>query len=705
MNVSLSGLFAAQRNLDVISHNTANQKTEGYSRQVVIQTASSPLRLYNKTGMVGTGATVQSVMRVRDIYLDQKIWYQNTVRGEWGRKADLVDQIQFRIGGGTDGMGFNEAINSFYSVLEELSKDPSNMSIRSVAKEQAQTFTSYFNNLADNLEKLQEEANFEVKAKVEQINSIGHRIETLNKQIYHIEILGENANDLRDARDLLIDELSGIVNVEVGQHNFGKLPSGADDMRFYVYIGGTQFLQHFDSTGSSVNELKCVGRLKKLNDEDITGLYDVVWSKPAGHNDPVAITGGELRGLIDVRDGNSGYLQCDRFNMLTTPPPQLDMRLSVTVGGSPVTVNVPILFNEYILNVESMSAADIAKLLSDRINGALYAQAGVNISPDNRATVVKTANGQIEIDLSGVTTNGGGLAVSAVIERFVFTAPTGLKQALGLNELPPGSSQAVLTSSKDIVHEIATNVYKGIPYYQRKLNEYVRTYAMAFNEGFVDGNTDMTISPGEVLTGHASGYNITQELGEPPASVRFFTLKDSHGNEYTTGDFLMMSDLRMPSLYGLDPAGQAYADNINAIVNAYGKVTAKNFSVSLDIIDNPALIATSANACDVEDNTNLLAVISQRFNRHMFSEGSAEDYIQAITTDAAVDTNQAAFLSESQDKFIALLENRRQSVSGVWQDEEFANMVSQQHAYNASAMMIATFNQIYDTLINRLGLY
>jgi len=108
---------------------------------------------------------------------------------------------------------------------------------------------------------------------------------------------------------------------------------------------------------------------------------------------------------------------------------------------------------------------------------------------------------------------------------------------------------------------------------------------------------------------------------------------------------------------------------------------------------------------DIEDNSNLLAVISQRFNRSMFAEGAPEDFMQSLTTDAAVDTNQAMFLYENQDKFIDLLQTRRESISGVWQDEEFLNMVRQQHAYNACAMIINTFNEIYNTLINRLGLY
>ena len=692
MNVAMSGLFAAQRNMDTISHNVANVQTDGYSRQVIRQSASSPIRLYNHTGMVGTGTEVISIARVRDIYLDQKYWYQNTRKGEWNQKASLNDQILTRIDE-TGADGYNKALNEFYAALSELSKDPADMSLRSVVKEEAISMTTYFNNLYNNLEKMQEELNFDVKTKVDLINSIGHRIESLNQQIYHVEVLGETANDLRDARDLLVDQLSGLVDVEVGEHNYGKLPSGADDLRFYIYIGGIQFLKHFDKDNSIVNELQCIARKEKINEEDLNGLFDIVWAKPAGKNQPVEISGGELRGILDVRDGNAAIVQEKKFNMMGT---KISIAINTTSVGALV---LDLNFNEYVRNVENMTAGDLAEYLQDEINKMLE-NAGLLITPENRAEVYTTSDGKLEINLSGVD---GGSGVSPKIATFVFTAPAQLKLALGLEEITGGGTSDILTSNLDIVQAVKTNAYKGIPYYLRKLNEYVRVYAMAFNEGYLDLSGDQHITSDEVLTGHADGYNIKQDLGEPPAGVRFFTMMDSHGNTFGSGEFLAMEDGRMPSLVGLSTDSVEYQNNINAIYNAYQKVTAKNFCVSSDVMNDVSLIATSSAAGEVENSTNLTAVMSQRFNRHMFAEGSAEDFMQSVTTDAAVNTNQAEYMYDNQFNYINLLMTRRQSVSGVNQDEEFADLIRQQHAYNASAQMITIYNQIYDTLINGLG--
>ena len=701
MNVSLSGLFMAQRNLHTISHNIANIQTDGFSRQAVYQQASSPFRLYNHTGMVGSGVDIVSVARIRDVYLDQKYWFQNTLKGEWTQKYELMDQIQVRLGDMSD-IGYTKLINDFYNVMQELSKDPSDMSIRAVVKEQAVSYASYFNNLSINLENIQSDLNFEIKAKVDMINSYGHMIESLNKQIFQVEILGERANDLRDARDLLVDSLSSLVSVEVGELNYGKLSNGVDDLRFYVYIGGVQFVQHFDKNSSVVNEMKCVARDEKLNAEDIDDLYDVYWTKPVMLQTPVNITGGELRGLLDVRDGNSGVIQEAKYNMLGT---EINITLDISIPPDPPGTTLlslpPIVFDEYeIRNVENLTARELAAHLEAKINDALRS-AGVTITPDHMARVEMAADGTMRIDLGSVELSSGD---PPLLETFVFTASPELKQELELFHIPGGGTSSDIVSGSDIVKAVVTNSYKGIPYFQRKLNEYVRTYAMAFNEGFIDANTDKYIDPSEVLTGHADGYNINQELGEPPSGTRFFTMKDAFGNPINTGDFLTTQDERMPSLYGLDPESDEYQKNITAIYNAYQYVTAKNFSVSSDIINDVSLIATSSAAGEVENNSNLTAVMSQRFNRHMFSEGACEDFMQSLTTDSAVNTSQADFMYENQTNFVNLLISRRNSISGVSQDEEFANMVRQQHAYNASATMISTYNQIYDTLINRLGL-
>ena len=130
-----------------------------------------------------------------------------------------------------------------------------------------------------------------------EINSLGLQIQQLNKQIYTSELDGNLANDLRDRRIVLIDKLSQIINIDVNEVVTGKLLNGEDDRRMVITISGKAFIDHFD-----FSPLEVVQREDKVNEEDMEKLFEVGWADGNYLN----IKSGELRGLLDVRDGNEG---------------------------------------------------------------------------------------------------------------------------------------------------------------------------------------------------------------------------------------------------------------------------------------------------------------------------------------------------------------------------------------------------------------
>lgn len=224
------------------------------------------------------------------------------------------------------------------------------------------------------------------------------------------------------------------------------------------------------------------------------------------------------------------------------------------------------------------------------------------------------------------------------------------------------------------------NDFKGIPFYLRKMNEFVRTFAKAFNEGFIDYNGDGNIDIGENKTGHADGYGLNSAAGDPLPGIRFFTK-----NEEYSADFI---------------GGAATITDIN---NLYNNITARNLSVSGDIIDTVDNIFTSTSAGEVGNGEVLLSIIDFRHDSSVFNEGTPEDFMRSLISNLGIDTQQASRLSLNQETIVKQIDNRRSSNSGVSLDEEMANMVKFQHAYNASARMITTLSAIYDTLINRMG--
>ncbi len=296
LNVALRGLYSAQRNLDIINHNLNNVNTPGYSRQVAEQVASRPIPLSNGTGMLGTGSEVIAVKRVRDEYLDFKYWSEAVTYGEWDAKRIVLADME-AVFNEPSGSGFTTIMNEFFSALQELAKDPASPAVRSLVREKGVTLAKYFNSTAAHLEKLQSDLNNRIYTKVAEINSLGAQIQQLNRQIYIAELDGNTANDLRDQRTLLVDKLSKLINIEANEVVVGKLPNGADDRHFVITISGKAFIDHFDLT-----KLEAVHRQTKLNPEDVDNLYDIRWED----GNSLDIRGGELKGYLDVRDGNDG---------------------------------------------------------------------------------------------------------------------------------------------------------------------------------------------------------------------------------------------------------------------------------------------------------------------------------------------------------------------------------------------------------------
>jgi len=297
LEISLRGLYSSQRGLATVSHNVDNTNTPGYSRQVVNQKAARPLLTAGRGGMIGMGSDVISVDRVRDTYLDEKYWGETQYFGEWYVKDTILKDIQAIYNEPSDS-GFSKIINDFYDVLQQLSTDPSSPSVRNALKERGIALARYFNSVATQFDRLQEDLNNMVYAKVEQINTLADQIQKLNMQIFNYEVMGYTANDLRDQRTYLVDQLSQLVNCEAYEVDSGyTLPNGMPEKRFVVAISGKALVDH-----KNVTHLKCVIREERLNFEDIGNLYEVVWED----GNTAVIKSGELKGYLDMRDGNDG---------------------------------------------------------------------------------------------------------------------------------------------------------------------------------------------------------------------------------------------------------------------------------------------------------------------------------------------------------------------------------------------------------------
>lgn len=296
LNIGASGLYTYQAALNTTFHNISNIETKGYTRQVMGQKAGVPQRVNNTYGMAGTGVVVTGVQQIRDEYYDIKFWKNQTILGNYEKKDYYMKNIQsyfneFNV------RGYVESSNAMNNSLQGLSTDPSSLTKRTEVNNYAKSVTEYFNYMATSLEGIQEQANFEVKNQVSRINSIASQIAALVKQINILESNGGTANDLRDERALLIDELSTIADVSVSEFNVGD---GVGVTTYEVKLNGNTLV---DST--EYNTLKVVPREEKVNETDIDGLYDIVWNSGQTFHGRSALLGGSLKAILEVRDGNN----------------------------------------------------------------------------------------------------------------------------------------------------------------------------------------------------------------------------------------------------------------------------------------------------------------------------------------------------------------------------------------------------------------
>lgn len=304
LTIASSGLRAANAALNTTGNNISNVNTAGYSRQQVNTEAANALRVFATYGCAGAGVETLSVERVRDLFYDHKYWDNETKLGEYDAKLYYCNMIQEYL---TDDnkTGFKSLFDQIGVTLQEITKNASSTDTKAQFLGAAKALTDYFNNLYGDLQDLQSDVNDEIKIRADQINSIAQDIATVNKQINTIEMTGKMANELRDKRDSLIDELSTIVDVQTQELPLrDELGNETAANRYIVKIAGGQTLVDMDE----YRTLVCVARTKeeKVNQSDVDGLYDVMWSNGLEFNLSNASMGGELRGLVEMRDGNNG---------------------------------------------------------------------------------------------------------------------------------------------------------------------------------------------------------------------------------------------------------------------------------------------------------------------------------------------------------------------------------------------------------------
>ena len=653
LNIAYTGLLASNAALNTTSNNIANVQTEGYSRQQVKQQAANPLRVFQTYGCAGAGVETIAIERVRDEFYDGRYWDNNAKVGEYGQKQYYMTQIENYFDDNGKNAGFKTVFDQLMTTgLQELMKNPNDATAKSQFVGYAGALTEYFNGVAANLQKLQKDVNQEIKLKIDEINSLAGEIANLNKQINTIELTGVKANELRDRRTLLLDQLSEVVDVEtkeipITDPNQPDRETGAN--RFIVRIAGGQTLVD----DSEYNGLECVARTsyEKVNQTDIDGLYNVYWEDGQKFNLYNGAMGGALRGLIEMRDGNNAEHFTGKI-----------IDTGTTAGGANDTVT---------LQVSQSYLQDLNKCkLSD--NGGI-------INLGNQEFYYDSWTYQISYDDNGEE-----------VHTYTFV----------LSDQQKNPSR-VTNDRVGKVANIGTSItYQGVPYYMSQMNEWVRTFSQKFNDILTSGYDSAGNVGVKLFTGDYATDDKQYEFEDAYRYDLYLEKVEEAKKSYMENDPTLTED------EALELARKNTKMTVGVSDDSYYQLTAMNFSILSAMELDPKRLANRYDKGDGVEQNDLLEDIKDLVinkQKMSFRGCSASEFLQCVLSDVALNAQRANTFYQNFKDVAGTIDTQRISISGVDEDEEAVNLVKYQNGYNLASKMIQTLTEIYDRLILETG--
>ncbi len=311
LEIARSGLYTSQNELNVTGHNIANVDTLGYTRQRLNTAALAPVSMnvqfaLDTTSATGRGVETLKVDQVRNLFTDAKYREEASATGYWNTRMNefyMVEQLFNSVLETTStSSSIDTALTGFKAALDSLVEEPSSLESRTNLMTKAMQLTEAFQYVYGKLEDQHDNLNNSVAVTVGQINDIAQSIANLNRQIHGYELSGAKANDLRDSRNLLLDELSGLVDIEYYENSQGYLT---------VTIGGRALVDGVEYNELAVDPQGVDNQMDvTANADTIRKQYSVVWADAMGKpsknpDDAVLIQGGALKAYLDLRDGTT----------------------------------------------------------------------------------------------------------------------------------------------------------------------------------------------------------------------------------------------------------------------------------------------------------------------------------------------------------------------------------------------------------------
>ncbi|AZQ85526.1 flagellar hook-associated protein FlgK [Colwellia sp. Arc7-635] len=653
----VSGLLAAQQQLATVGHNIANVNTEGYTRQRAEQGAM--LGNVNGGNYIGSGTYVQDITRIYDQFSHKEQLLSQSNLGNADSLSIQLNQLNEIMT--FSGDAISGSIDRFYQAMNGIADNPSDLGLRSIALSQAEILASDFNTLNANFDQLEKSTNGEIEQMASKISQISLEIAKINEQVLqngNLTVAGQ-PNDLLDKRDQLVGQLGEYTSVNTIQDTHGVMT---------VMIGN----------GSTL-----VAGITPLTVSVQSGDPDPLQTKLQlnSANGKVALDGSKLGGAIaaklEYRDEHLVKARSEINRLAMAISETLNQAQSQGLDLDAQTGRD--LFTD--INGSDMQASRVLDFSAN--TGSL--SASVNITD---VSLVPTDEFEVKFDGTdyimtnkndGTISNLGapGAGTYATGFGFEFNENSGAPATEDRFTLRPTENSAALmkvtlTDGKSIaasgtvdVNASANNVSDGAV---NIINVTDPEAARAYTEGT---NSQLTVDVYESGAGTFE-YRVYDAANPPPSPVL-----DS--GTFTGG---VPKVINMPP----SPATAAFQIEISGTPTGQGALAREEFTLS-DAFGpgngrNASFIAATQEQAIVGNSTQT------------FSQGLA-----VTTADIGSKASSAQLVAGTAEALFTQAYNRNQSTSGVNLDEEAANMIKFQQAYQASSRIISVANTIFDTLL------
>lgn len=697
------GLSAVATNsaaMRITADNIANVNTPGYVRRVAQQETLAP-------GGILAGVQLSQVQRIVNDYVDKEVLNASGNASRYNIQSTIMDQLNAALGEPGDGTSIGSRIDAVYAALGQAALDPSALASRLGALNQFDSLAQEVSGLAGSVSDMRTGADQQIASVVSQANTLIQRISEINPQIQHAMIAGDTGTGLLDQRDSLVSQLSSLIGI--------RTMTQADGRMFISTTDGVQLvsdnyavLNFQPSSGPSFKPVM-LQTMNRISGQPV-GSPQVL--------DP-HVSNGELRGLIDMRDGtlvgigqelgalaqtlSLAFNAVHNANAAFPPPTTLTGRQTGLLGTDGLSFSgattiavanssgvsqhqIAIDFDAGTLSLDGGPPSALGGTIDSFVNALNTALGGNGTASFTDGVLNLSAtgsNGLVIVDNGANPTSRGGVAFSQFFGlNDLFTSSGNAIQTTGLSGsdshgLAPGGSIGLVLKGPDGQRIGETNVAVTGSTIDDMIN--ALNSAMSGKATFaLDANGQMQVTPAAAY----SGYNIEVTLDT--------TSRGTTGESFT-------------SLFGIG-VGQQMA-------------MAQNFSLSAGLANSPQRLAFAqptiggTPVVTAGDNRGLLALQDLMNQTHNFAGAGAlparavrfSDFAAAFYQDAAGRGASIDAAKSAGDTRLSLAQKSQSEKEGVNLDEELEKMMSLQQAYNAGARLLQVAQQLYDALLQAVG--